>query len=78
MFSKLYQIIEDDIGVTKFSPRQALVATKPGKVVTSWSFLTPGDMVRRIGPGNCTVVKKNIFDQNYMGDACSEAQLWYL
>jgi hypothetical protein len=79
-FNKLYQIIEEGTAVPKFSTRQALVATKPGKIETSWSVLeiTPGDVVTRIGPGDYTVVKKNIFDQTFMGDAGSEAQLRYL
>jgi hypothetical protein len=79
-FNKLYEMAGDGIAIPKFNTRQALKATKPGMIRTSWSDLeiTPDDMVTRIGAGDYTVVKPDVFQETFMDGAGSEQDLKYL
>jgi hypothetical protein len=79
-FDNLYERAGDGIAIPKFNTRQALKATKPGMIRTSWSDLeiTPDDMVTRIGAGDYTVVKPDVFQETFMDGAGSEQDLKYV
>ena len=79
-FEGLYEITGSGIAIPKFNTREALIATKPGKILTSWSDLeiTPNDMVTRIGAGDYTVVKPDVFQETFMEGAADKKVLEYL